>query len=151
MPNYRRMYLVAIRLTADTADAQDAVQDAVINLWRQQSGLEGATNIEAYTAAAARNAAVDIVRRRHPVTTLDGIADSSSGHDLSGELDIRDRVKRVMEIIDDLPEAQRRVILMRDVDGFEMDEIARDTGYSYANVRTLLSRARVAIRRHFTD
>ena len=145
------MFTAAIRLTADTADAQDAVQDAVVRLWQQQSKLEKATNIEAYAITAAHNAAVDIVRRRHPVASLEGIAERDPGLDPSMALDIKDRVERVMEIIEDLPEAQRRVILMRDVDGLELEEIARDTGYSNVNVRALLSRARAKIRKHFAN
>lgn len=151
MPHYRRMFTAAIRLTADTADAQDAVQDAVVRLWQQQSRLEDASNIEAYAVKAAHNAAIDIVRRRHPVTPLEGLAERDTGHDPSKDLDIKDRVERVMEIIEDLPEAQRRVILMRDVDGLELEEIARDTGYSNVNVRALLSRARAKIRKHFVS
>lgn len=145
------MYLVAMRLTADTADAQDAVQDAVVNLWQQQSRLENATSIEAYAITAARNAAIDIVRRRHPAIPLDEIVRQDSAHDPAQALDIRNRVEMVMEIIEDLPEAQRRVVLMRDVDGQELEDIARETGYSNVNVRTLLSRARAAIRKHFSS
>lgn len=151
MPHYRRMYLVAIRLTADTADAQDAVQDAVINLWQQQAKLESAGNIEAYAVTAARNAAIDITRRRHPACDIEDATQHDMSHDPATALSIKDRVEHVMEIIDDLPDTQRRVILMRDVDGCEFDEIVEATGFSHVNVRTLLSRARATIRKHFAN
>jgi len=145
------MYLVAMRLTADTADAQDAVQDAVVKLWQQQSKLYGATSIEGYAITAARNAAIDIARRRHPSATLDGVVERDPGHDPAQVLAIKDRVAHVMEIIDDLPETQRQVILMRDVEEMEFDEIVEATGLSHVNVRAILSRARASIRKHFAS
>lgn len=145
------MYLVAMRLTANADDAQDAVQDAVVNLWQQQSKLENAESVEAYAITAARNAAVDITRRRHPADDIETVVQRDSSHDPATLLSIKDRVEHMMEIIDDLPETQRRVILMRDVDGCEYDEIARETGFSLVNVRTLLSRARTTIRKHFAN
>lgn len=149
MPHYRDMYYMAIRLTGDSADAEDAVQDAVLSLWHKQSRLVEAENTRSYIMTVARNAALDILRRKKPSLSLDSAGEHVDDGDIVRKIENRDRVRHVMQIIDDLPEAQRRVIIMRDVDECEFDEIVDTTGFSYVNVRTLLSRARASIRKHF--
>lgn len=141
------MYLVALRLTTNREDACDAVQDALVNLWQHRSRLPEAAKIKAYAMTAARNAAVSIIRRRHLYTPIEESEDDI--HDMAREIDARDRFSLVMNIIDDLPRGQRSVIMLRDIEGREYDDIVSLTGLSHANVRTLLSRARNVIRNHF--
>ena len=61
-----------------------------------------------------------------------------------------DQMAAVMNLIGELPDRQRQVILMHDVDGYPKEEIERVTGLSADNVRQLLSRARRFIRNHFS-
>ncbi|MDE7385900.1 MAG: sigma-70 family RNA polymerase sigma factor [Muribaculaceae bacterium] len=151
MPHYRRMYMLALRFTADSDDAQDAVQDAVTRLWQNRQGLESADNPVAYILAVVKNAALDTIKRRHPVVGIEEAGSLAHESDPSEALERRERVKNVMAIINDLPETQQQVIMMHDVYGYEYEEIERATGCNYGNIRVLLSRARKTIKNHFID
>ena len=118
IPHYRQMYMFALKLTSNPDDAQDAVQEAVTNLWR-------------------------------PSVKLDLICDQSTGDNPEQTVENKLKIAQIMTIINDLPPTQQQVILMRDVEGYELEEIARETGCSYGNIRVLLSRARTTIRKHF--
>ncbi|MDE6403833.1 MAG: sigma-70 family RNA polymerase sigma factor [Muribaculaceae bacterium] len=151
MPHYRRMYMLALRFTADSDDAQDAVQDAVTRLWQNRQGLESADNPVAYILAVVKNAALDTIKRRHPAVGIEDAGSMAHESDPSEALERRERVKNVMAIINDLPETQQQVIMMHDVYGYEYEEIERATGCNYGNIRVLLSRARKTIKNHFID
>lgn len=151
MPHYRRMYMLALRFTADSDDAQDAVQDAVTRLWQNRPGLESADNPVAYILTVVKNAALDTIKRRRPAVGIEEACSLTQESDPAEALERRERVKNVMAIINDLPETQQQVIMMHDVYGYEYDEIERATGCNYGNIRVLLSRARKTIKNHFTD
>ncbi len=68
---------------------------------------------------------------------------------MSSCMEERDEVGVVMHLIDCLPETQRQVIMLRDVDDCSYEEIETTTGLSAGNVRVLLSRARKTIREQF--
>ena len=92
-----------------------------------------------------RNCAIDIIRRRRPSVQLDLICDQSTGDNPEQTVENKLKIAQIMTIINDLPPTQQQVILMRDVEGYELEEIARETGCSYGNIRVLLSRARTTI------
>jgi len=64
-------------------------------------------------------------------------------------LEQKDAVALVGQIIDRLPELQRRIIRLRDVEGYELDEIAAITGTQVSAVTVNLSRARKKVREEF--
>ena len=64
-------------------------------------------------------------------------------------LEMRDEVRQVKDIISHLPEQQQRIVNLRDVKGCSYEEIERLTGLNATNVRVLLSRARKKIREEF--
>ena len=69
--------------------------------------------------------------------------------DLYYEAELRDQALQARRLIDKLPERQRRVITLRDIEDRPYDEIATTTGLTQVNVRALLSRARKTIRENF--
>ena len=151
MPHYRRMYMLALRLTADSDDAQDVVQDSVTRLWQSRSKLDDVDNIEAYISAIVKNAALDTVKRRSRSVNLDEVNQMPHDADVATDLARREQVRHVMNAINDLPDTQQQVLMMRDVYGYEFDEIERATGCNYGHIRVLLSRARKTIKNHFID
>ncbi|MDE7473932.1 MAG: sigma-70 family RNA polymerase sigma factor [Muribaculaceae bacterium] len=151
MPRYRRMYMLALRLTSDSRDAEDAVQDAVTRLWQNRSKLADSDNPDAYITTVVRNAAIDTINHRRPSVNIEEAGNLAHESDPSEALERSERVKIIMSIINDLPETQQQVIMMKDVYGYDFDEIERATGCNYGHLRVLLSRARKTIKNHFTD
>ena len=75
----------------------------------------------------------------------------ADGDDTGHSIELRDESSQVMQLIDALPDRQRQIIIMRDVDDLPYDEIETRTGMNAVNVRVLLSRARKMIRKQFKE
>lgn len=152
LPMNRLMYAEALRLLRDSADAEDAVQDTYAKLWERREKLDGIDNRRAYAMAMLRNRCLTLATAQpdaaatfdETVTSTDTAPPPSDG------IEARDRLRRALEIIDGLPENQRRVIVLHDIEEQSNEEIQTQTGFSPDNIRQLLSRARKVIRNRFS-
>ena len=151
LPLSRRMYWAAWRLTANKEEAEDLVQDVFLRLWTQRDELPNIQNAEAYCVKLIQRRFIDLHRSLHPETSLpQDIGLLPSGEDLYHEAEIRDHAEQAKRLIEALPENQRQVIILRDIEDKPYDDIAQKTGLTQVNVRALLSRARRTIREKFT-
>ena len=66
--------------------------------------------------------------------------------DLLRQIEVRDTALAVRKIIDTLPDSQREVMILREVEEMEYDEIAQITGLGLNNIRVLLSRGRAKVK-----
>ena len=145
------MYAAAWRLTADAQAAEDLVQEAFLKLWMKRDSLNKVTNTEAFCLTIVRNIFFDRYRKNgnkfveRPPEELNIAADSN----ISERLEQREDATKVMNIIAHLPEQQRLIITLRDIEDRSYDEIAAQTGLQAVNIRVLLSRARKQIREQF--
>jgi len=144
-----RMYGVAVAITGSEADAADAVQDACMKLWERRGSLGGVANVAAYACGAARNAAIDIVNRRRQAIGADEMVALASDADIERDYERREQLEGVKKLLASLPDGQRIVFAMREFEGCTMEEIESATGFSSANVRVLLCRARGAVKKYF--
>lgn len=152
LPLGRQMYAEALRILREPTDAEDAVQDVYVRLWERRREFEAIDNPRAYAMTMLRNHCINIFNaacRRRVDGESAGI-DEKEGRDLNDEVDARDRIGKVFGIIGNLPDNQRQVITMHDVEGRPNEEIEKATGLSAINIRQLLSRARKAVRSHFS-
>lgn len=148
-PLGRRMFCAAVAITGNGADAEDAVQNALVSLWQHRDRLQQARSAEAYASTAARNAALDLIDSRRYFEPLDSsMPDASRPAD---PLEQRDAAARLMALIASLPEPQRTVMTLRAQGGLSTDEIHHQTGLSAENIRVILSRARKTLRSLFHD
>lgn len=148
MPLCGRMYRLALRVTGDPADAEDAVQDALVRLWERSDRMESISSIESYVMMTVRNCSLDIVGRRLPRADCDS---EPQADDVTDALEHADRLECVRRVISTLPSRQAEVLTLRDFDGHTVDEICGETGLSAGNIRVLLSRARNRVRQYFTN
>ena len=128
------------------ATADDMVQDAVIKLWNSKITDE-IRNPEALTMQILKNVCIDYLRLKKNNNeeikpNFIGFTDS----DPYALLEKKDRLRNVQCYIEGLPADQRMAVRLRDIMGYEMDEISQIIGTSEINVRTLLSRARKKLR-----
>lgn len=154
LPYQRRLYRAAFLLMGNAQDAEDIVQEAYLKLWKRRNELPpNIINMEAYCITLIKNLCYDTLRASHldedgrPPEELNIANDTN----VADEIDTRDEANQVMKLIDGLPQQQRQVILMRDVDDRPYEEIEETTGLSAVNVRVLLSRARKKIREQFKE
>lgn len=150
IPLSRRLYLTALRITGDAADAEDAVQDAMERMWEHRDRLEALDSVAAYAVTMTRNRAIDLMKSRGRFASEEEIPCGSAAEG-TPERDAveRDDVRYLLSAIDALPANQATVMRMRHVEGLDSAEIEAATGLSAGNIRVLLSRARTSIRNYF--
>lgn len=123
------------------ADVEDAVQEALVRLWRMGDRLDEYRSVESLAVAVVRNVCIDMSRRVSPPTaSIDGLqvaADSSADSSLTAE-----STRGVMDkLIGRLPATQQKLLRMRG-DGMSLDEIAAVVKMQKTSVKTLIARAR---------
>lgn len=143
------MYWAAFRLTGHAAEAEDLVQEVYLKLWTQRDRLPPMDSEEAYCVRMVRNVFLD--RRRSARLPLSGesIADRSAvaDDDVAAHTELCDLAARARMLMNRLPEQQRTVMMLKDVDDCTYEEVAERTGLTQGNLRVVLSRARKTIRR----
>ena len=149
LPLSRRLYTVAWRLTGNRQDAEDIVQECYIKLWNKRNELGHVVNIEAYAVTLVKRMCYDSFNARRNDSETE-ISDSQTPI-TENVTEQRDELNHVQRFIEQLPEQQKTVIKMRELDNCSFEEIEEHTGLSSINIRVLLSRARKRIREQFND
>lgn len=147
LPLRGKMNGFAKKLLSDSADAEDAVQEVMMKLWDKRQQLDDCRNIEAFVMTMTRHTCIDMIRLRKNNTVYpEDVQLVDTGHSLEYLYELKDEVEIIRHIIEMLPELQRITIRMKDVDGYENEEIAQITGSNVETVRSNLSRARKKVR-----
>lgn len=151
LPCHQRMYAAAWRLTGNQQEAEDLVQDTLLRLWTKREDIAIPDKAEAFAVIALRNLFYDQRRKKHLLENDDQPQEHQirTDKDASDELESKIEVTRVQQIIDRLPEKQRLVITLHDIDNLSYEEIEAQTGLNAINIRVALSRARKAVREQF--
>ena len=151
LPLYPRLQRVALRLLGNAEDAEDMVQEVYMKLWSKRDALPDVKEVEAYCVTLTKNMCIDRLRMAEvekedvdEVPTMLATTD-----DVEAQVERRDAVEQVKQIIETLPEHQQQVITLRDMEDCSFEEIAEQTGLTAVNIRMLLSRARRTIRERF--
>ncbi|MEA4937498.1 RNA polymerase sigma factor FliA [bioreactor metagenome] len=140
-----QLFRLAKSILQNEDAAWDAVQDLNLKLWEKRLKLKEVENIPAFAMRSMRNLCLDIIRQHKKV---DEIANDIEYQELNPyqQTERNDMVKKIQLMIDRLPELQRTIIRMRDVEGMEISEISYITQITENAVSVNLSRARQKIR-----
>lgn len=140
-----KMFRLAKSILRSSEAAEDAVQELSMKLWEKRNKLDVVENMQAFTLRAMRNLCLDTLRQQHDEDELPAEMEFVDPNPHQ-QVEQRDLAARVREMIDRLPELQRTIIRMRDVEGMELSEIALITSLTENAVSVNLSRARQKIR-----
>jgi RNA polymerase sigma-70 factor, ECF subfamily len=157
--NKQRVYSLCLRMTGNTADAEELTQDAFLQVFRKIQTFRGESAFSTWLHRLAVNTVLMRLRKKK-VTELP-LDDDTRGeefdeprkeigiHDLrlAGSLD-RLNLKRALA---HLPAGYRRAFLLHDVEGYEHNEIAALLGCSIGNSKSQLHKARVRLRRFLQE
>lgn len=151
LPLKDKMYRCALYMLGDSMDAEDVVQDVYEKLWSKNAGLNLLENLEAYVFRSVKNLCCDRLNsKKLHREKLESIRENFN----DSVYDNRAEERNLKDILDKeiaaLPEKQKMVVYLRDVEGYEMDEIADMLGMEAANVRVVLSRSRKLLREKMT-
>jgi RNA polymerase sigma-70 factor (ECF subfamily) len=142
------MLALAVKMLGDPDDAEDAVQEIMLRIWEMRLQVSRMTNPAGYAMQSLRNFCLD--RLRTEKKTVDAAqTDLSCDETPYSGTEQRDAVALVRQIVAALPRLQKTVLEMRDIEGYETEEIAAMTGMQAASVTVNLSRARKKVRDMF--
>ena len=150
---YRPLVLFADQLLHDIAWAEDVVQETLIRVWNKRDEWQELSSVEAYCLTVARNLAIDRSERKD-AQTVELTADAEQAPDAANpyeRLVDEERVRLVHRLINELPETQRLVIHLRDIEGKSYKEIATLLSLTEEQVKVYLFRARQKVKQRFTD
>lgn len=150
LPLRDKLINFSLKMMQDKADAEDIVQEAFLKLWYIREKLDGYRSVEAMAMQVTKNLALDKLRARRPEGPDIETLSLDSGYRSPAELlEQQDVAQRIRWLIGRLPSLQQTIIRMKDVEGYELAEIAEITGTHVEAVRVNLSRARKKIREQF--
>lgn len=148
LPLSNKLLRFAIQILQDEEEAKDVLQDTFLKLWQKRGDLERVENLEAFACRMVRNRCMDVIRSRR-TTSLEVIKRSNMADEedkVSEYTENAETVDLVKQIIAGLPDLQREIIHLRDVQQMEYDEIAEITRLNVNAIRVNLSRARKKVR-----
>ena len=155
LPLKNELYRLALRITLNPAEAEDVVQETMMKVWNRRDEWERIESIEAFCLTICRNLSLDKVRRMdNQVQSLDATIDPSDSRVASNPEEQtmqRDRVQLVRQLIDQLPEKQRSVMQLRDIEGKSYRDIANILNISEEQVKINIFRARQTIKQRYLE
>lgn len=144
---YSRLRQLAVRIVGNEEVASDAVQDTFVRLWKKRDELSDDGKIDGLMAVSVRNRCLSELRSRgrHGFESLDDVGELR--HSEISEMDESDEAAAIYAEVEQvmrsyLSDRDREILLMREKDGCDFDEIARQFQMTPAAVRMALSRAR---------
>ncbi|HLH36849.1 MAG TPA: sigma-70 family RNA polymerase sigma factor [Alloacidobacterium sp.] len=141
------VYSVALRVLHDPSEAEDVMQDVLMQVWRGASSfIVGRGSLMGWLAVVARNRAIDVLRRRHPSDPVDEVILPTSV-DLAGEAERNTLMEKLRVIIRELPEEQQKSLELAFFEGMTHSEIAEKTGDPLGTVKTRIRLALISIRK----
>jgi len=149
----RRVYSLCLRMTANTAAAEDLTQEAFLQLFRKIGTFRGESAFSTWLHRMAVNVVLMQLRKKGlPVVPLEETFESEdeSPRKEPGAEDVRltgsiDRLQLQQAIVD-LPPGYRTIFVLHDVQGYEHNEIAAMVGCSIGNSKSQLHKARMKLR-----
>ena len=142
-----KVFRFAKRLLVSTEEAEDATQEVMVRLWNKKETLVNYNSVEALAMTMTKNFCLDQLKSKR-ASNLQLVHSNYSDNQvgIDQQLEAKDSWNWVEKMINELPEQQRLIIQMRDIEEFEFAEIAAVLEMNETAVRVALSRARKTIR-----
>ncbi|MGB5419158.1 RNA polymerase sigma factor [Algibacter sp.] len=152
MPFKDKVFRLAKRLLVSTEEAEDATQEVLLKLWKNKLKIAEYNNVEAFSMTMTKNYCFDKLKSKQSQNLK--IVHSNyeeKNTPLQTQVELNDSVNWVAKIIEELPEQQKIIIQLRDIEDYDFDEIAKMLDMNNTAVRVALSRARKTIREKLTN
>lgn len=152
MPIKDKVFRLAKRLLVSREEAEDATQEILLKLWNNKQKIEDYKNVEAFSMTMTKNFCLDRLKSKQAQNLKivhSNYTDNSST--LQKQVEARDSMDWVSKMIEDLPEQQKIIMQLRDIEEYDFSEIAEMLEMNETAIRVNLSRARKTIREKLTN
>ena len=153
LPLKDKLYRLALRITLDSAEAEDIVQDTMIRVWNKRDEWAQFNSIEAFCLTVARNLAIDRSQKSEAqnIELTTETQEMSDGSTPERQLERSEQMDLVRKLINELPEKQRTIIQLRDIEEKSYKEIADVMQLTEDQVKVTLFRARQRIKAKYNE
>ena len=155
------MYNTALRIVNDTAEAEDVMQDSFITAFNKLGTIKDPTTFGSWLKRIVINNSISQYNKSKRFVSLNdevlipnGIEFEGEEESLSDNISIgtdvdysNTKVKEVLNCMKGLNENYNQILTLHFIEGFDYEEICEILNISYANCRTLISRAKESLRK----
>lgn len=151
MPFKDKVFRLARRLLVSNEEAEDATQEILLRLWNNQSKISSYNNVEAFAMTMTKNFCLDRLKSKQ-AQNLKIVHSNYQDNNVSlqKQVELSDSLSWIGKMLEHLPEQQRMILQLRDIEAYEFDEIAEIMDMNPTAIRVALSRARKTIREQLT-
>ena len=153
LPLKDKLFRLALRITFDRAEAEDVVQDTMIRVWNKREEWTQFGSIEAYCLTVAKNLAIDRSQKKE-AQNVELTPEMEEESEISGPYDQlvnNERMSIIHRLINELPEKQRPIMQLRDIEGESYKEIAKILNLTEEQVKVNLFRARQKVKQRYLE
>ena len=153
LPMKDKLFRLALRITFDRAEAEDVVQDTMIRVWNKREEWTQFGSIEAYCLTVAKNLAIDRSQKKE-AQNVELTPEMEEESEASGPYDQKNNKERlsiIHRLINELPEKQRLIMQLRDIEGESYKEIAKILNLTEEQVKVNLFRARQKVKQRYLE
>jgi len=146
-----KVFRLAKRLLVSVEEAEDATQEVMVKLWTKNDTLPNYNSVEALAMTMTKNYCLDQLKsKRAGNLQLVHSNYSDNAPSVQRQVEDRDRWTWMEKAMQDLPEQQKLIVQLRDIEQYEYEEIASMLEMNETAIRVALSRARKALREKMT-
>jgi len=146
LPFRDKLYRLAKRILVSQDEAEDAVQEVFLKLWRGKEIIQNYKSPEAFAITMTKNYCLDRLKSKQASNLKIVHSNYQTSENVERNIEASDGVEIVFKIMETLPEQQKIVLQLRDVEQFEFSEIAKMLDSNETAIRVALSRARKTVR-----
>lgn len=138
------LYRFALRYTGISEDSEDAVQDAFVVLWEKRDNVEK-KEAKGYLIRTLYHKLVDRHRQENIARKAqERLMPKQENYNQHGDFELRDAMQQAL---DQLPDIQRQLVLLKDLEGYNYEEMSSITGLNEQQVGVYLFRARKTMKK----
>ncbi|MEK6783582.1 MAG: RNA polymerase sigma factor [Bacteroidota bacterium] len=149
LPAKNKLFRFAFRMLGSNEEAKDVVQEVLIKVWNGREQMAEIQNMEAWCMRITKNLSLDKLRskQRRATDSIDeGFEVRNEALSPHENTELNESMLRINQLIAALPEKQRQVIHLRDIEGYSYNEICEMLELDMSQVKVSLFRARNAVR-----
>jgi RNA polymerase sigma factor (sigma-70 family) len=149
LPAKNKLFRFALRLVGNEEEAKDVVQEVFIRVWKGREQIDEIQNMEAWCMRITKNLSLDRIRtntRRYAQPIDEGFDIRNEALTPHENTELQESMKRISQLMAALPDKQRQVMHLRDVEGYSYNEICDILELDMNQVKVNLFRARNAVR-----